>query len=111
MRTSTDPPIGEYSFYDPKRGQIIHGNPATSYGPYANDHMDESKANCQITWRPSHNEYWLQAQGPIAARTEILTMYGHEFWEKRKLLSEAIITRAYPQHLRRPQATARKEKC
>ena len=72
----------EYTFYDPCRNMTLHGNPATSYGPYANDPMDEQKANCRIRWRKDHQQYWLQAQGPIAERTEILMMYGHEFWEQ-----------------------------
>jgi hypothetical protein len=103
--------IGEYSFYSPGRNETVHGNPSTSYGPYANDPMDETKANCKITWRASHRQYWLRALGPIANRTELLTMYGHEFWERRRSLSPDTIRRAYPIHLRRPQSSTHAGQC
>ena len=94
-------PTGEYNFYDPIRGVVILGNPASSYGPYANDPLDEQHANCRIAWRESMNQYWLRAEGPIADRSEILLMYGYEFWEHNQLIPQEVILRAYPQHLRR----------
>jgi hypothetical protein len=93
----------EYTFHDPRRNMILHGNPATSYGPYANDPLDEHKANCKIRWRKDYQQYWLQAQGPIAGRTEILMMYGHEFWEQSGTLPQELIDKAYPPHLRHYQ--------
>ena len=72
----------------------LHGNPATSYGPYANDMMDEQIANCKIRWREDYQQYWLQAQGPIAGRTEILMMHGHEFWKQSRTLHQELIDKA-----------------
>ena len=103
-------PAGEYNFFDPVRSIVILGNPATSYGPYANDPLDEQHANCRIAWRKNRGQYWLKAEGPIASRTELLLMYGHEFWEHNQLLPHEIILRAYPQHLRRP-ARNKKAQC
>jgi hypothetical protein len=104
-------PAGEYNFYDPVRNTIILGNPATSYGPYANDPLDEQHANCKIVWRESLGQYWLQAEGPIANRTEILLMYGYEFWQHNQSVPNEIITRAYPLHLRRPMQTEKATQC
>jgi hypothetical protein len=39
-----------HSYQDTVRGIVLIGNPATSYGPYANDPLDEQKANCKIAW-------------------------------------------------------------
>ena len=111
VKKSNDTPTGEYSYYDTTRGIVLIGNPATSYGPYANDPLDEQKANCKIAWRQELQEYWLKAQGPIAASTELLLMYGHEFWEWHGALQTDIINKAYPPHLLRPLALADEEKC
>ena len=40
-------PTGEYTFYDPTKNQYVHGNPATSYGPYANDPPQRAKRQRQ----------------------------------------------------------------
>ena len=99
---STDTPTGQYSYHDTTRGIVLIGNPATCYGPYANDPLDELKANCKIAWRQELKEYWLRAQGPIAASTELLLMYGHEFWEWQGSPHPDIINKSSPIHLRRP---------
>ena len=111
VEKNSNAPTGQYSYQDTARGIILIGNPATSYGPYANDPLDEQKANCRIAWRQELQEYWLRAQGPIAASTELLLMYGHEFWEWQGSLPADIITKAYPTHLRRPQAPDEQGKC
>ena len=97
----SDLPTGEYNFFDPIRKVVIIGNPATSYGPYANDPLDEQHANCKIVWRSARGQYWLKAEGPISVRTELLLMYGHEFWDHNQLIPQQVILRAYPLHLRR----------
>jgi hypothetical protein len=80
QKRTTHQPTGEYTYYDPAQDQYVHGNPATSYGPYANDPLNEQIANAKITFRKEKDEYWLQALGPIACFGEILTMYGCDFW-------------------------------
>jgi hypothetical protein len=92
---------GEYTFYDPTLDQYVHGNPATSYGPYANDPLNERMANAKITFRKERNEYWLQALGPIACNSEILLMYGVDFWLANNLIPTEVLDIAYPRHLRR----------
>ena len=79
----------------------MHGNPATSYGPYANDPLNEQIANAKITYRKDKGEYWLQALGPIARFGEILTMYGFDFWIANNIIPIEDIDCAYPKHLRR----------
>jgi hypothetical protein len=105
-------PTGEYTFYDLSRNQYVHGNPATSYGPYSNDPLNEQLANAKITFRKEKNEYWLQAIGPIACNSEILTMYGVEFWIANNIVPTETINIAYPIHLRRAaRCVSEKEQC
>ena len=53
----TNLPAGEYNFFDPLRNTVILGNPATSYGPYANEPFDEQHANCKIALREKLGQY------------------------------------------------------
>jgi hypothetical protein len=105
-------PTGEYTFYDQARDQYVHGNPATSYGPYSNDPLNEQLANAKISFRKEKNGYWLQALGPIARNSEILTMYGADFWIANNIVPTEIINIAYPIHLRRAaRCVSEKEQC
>ena len=91
----------EYVFYDPSLDQYIYGNPSTSYGPYANDPLNELHANAKIVWRSDVKQYWLRALGPIANRTEILIMYGIDYWLANRSISDEVLDTKYPTHLRR----------
>jgi hypothetical protein len=65
---------------DSGRGRWVVGDKSISYGPYANDSLDDSKVNAHIHYDSVRDRFVLKALCDIRAYEEIFIAYGAGFW-------------------------------
>ena len=77
--------------------RFIVGDRRISYGPYANDPLDELRVNAEIRYNRAYDRFEIWSLRHLYAHEEIFIAYGADFWyHHRGSIPLGRILYAYP---------------